>query len=67
MLVYRDAVDRVSKTLDPRRLTEILYRAEVLGDSSLAKTVLWRGYEMQNEHVVGTYLQKVPERTADVG
>ncbi len=61
VLVYRDALDRVSKTLDQRELTDTLARARMTGDHTLAKAVLFRGYELQNATLVGAYLESYPE------
>jgi hypothetical protein len=60
MLVYRDALDRASKIRDQRELSELLDRAEMTGDHALARAVLYRGYELQNAHLVGSYLEKYP-------
>ncbi len=59
--IYRDALDRASKTRDQRDLSEMLARAEISGDTPLARAVLYRGYERQNEHLVGSYLEKYPD------
>jgi hypothetical protein len=64
VLVYRDALDRVSKTLDQRELTDTLARARMTGDAALAKAVLYRGYELQNANLVGAYLESYPEHRA---
>jgi hypothetical protein len=61
MLAYRDALDRASRTTDQRTLSDMLARAEITGDTPLARAVLWRGYELQNEHLVGSYLEKYPD------
>jgi hypothetical protein len=61
MLVYRDALDRVSKTRDPRELTDTLTRARMTDDSALAKAVLFRGYELQNAGLVGSYFESHPD------
>ncbi len=61
MFVYRDALARVSGTTDQRELSEMLSRAEMTGDHALARAVLYRGYELQSEHLVGSYLQKYPD------
>ena len=61
VLVYRDALDRVSKTRDPRELTDTLTRARMTGDTALAKAVLFRGYELENPTLVGDYLDKYPD------
>ena len=61
MFVYRDALAKVSSTTDQRTLSEMLDRAEMTGDHSLARAVLYRGYELQSEHLVGSYLEKYPD------
>jgi hypothetical protein len=40
MLIYRDALDRASKTTDQRTLSDMRARAEITGDTPLAKAVL---------------------------
>lgn len=55
--IYQDALDRAAKTRDQRELSEMLARAEMTGDTPLAKAVLYRGYELQNEHLVGSYFR----------
>jgi hypothetical protein len=60
VLVYRDALDRVSKTRDPRELTDTLARARTTGDAALAKACLFRGYELENAGLVGAYFEKHP-------
>ena len=42
----------------------MLARAEITGDTPLARAVLYRGYELQNEHLVGAYFEKYPEELA---
>jgi hypothetical protein len=61
MLVYRDALERASKIRDQRELSELLDRAEMTGDHALGRAVLYRGYELQNAHLVGSYLEKHPD------
>jgi hypothetical protein len=61
VFIYRDAIDRVSKTRDPRELTDTLTPARMTGDVSLAKAVLFRGYELENPRVVGAYFDKYPD------
>ena len=39
----------------------MLARAEITGDESLARALLYRGYELQNENLVGGYLEKYPD------
>lgn len=61
MLAYRDALDRVSRTTDQRTVSDVLARAEITGDAPLAKAVLWRVYELQNENLVRSYFEKYPD------
>lgn len=61
VLVYRDAIDRVSKTREPRELSDTLARAQMTGDAALAKAVLFRGYELENPTLVGAYLDGHPD------
>jgi hypothetical protein len=61
LMAYRDALDRTSRTTDTRTLSDMLARAEIVGDMPLARAVLYRGYELQNEHLVGSYLEKYPD------
>lgn len=61
VLVYRDALDRVSKSRDPRELTDTLARARTTGDAALAKACLFRGYELENAGLVGAYFEKHPD------
>ncbi len=61
VLVYRDALDRVSKTREPRELSDTLARAQMTGDAALAKAVLFRGYELENPGLVGAYFEKYPD------
>jgi hypothetical protein len=60
-LSYRDALDRASRTRDQRELSDMLTRAETTGDAALARAVLYRGYELQNEKLVGSYFEKYPD------
>jgi len=62
-LSYRDALDRVGQTREPDKLAEILSQADITGDEVLAKAVLIRAYEVQNEALVGDYLKNRPEET----
>ncbi len=57
---YRDALDRVSSITESKVLTEKLQRAENTGDDVLARAILARGYELRDESVVGSYLEKYP-------
>jgi hypothetical protein len=66
-MAYRDALDRASRTTNQCTLSEMLARAEMLGDASLAKAVLWRGYELQNENLVRSYLEKYPDEAPKWG
>jgi hypothetical protein len=61
VLVYRDALDRVSKTRDPRELSATLARARTTGDAALAKACLYRGYELENPGLVGAYFEGRPD------
>jgi hypothetical protein len=61
LMAYRDALDRTSKTTDQRTLSDMLARTEITGDAPLARAVLWRGYELQNENLVHSYFEKYPE------
>jgi hypothetical protein len=61
MLLYRDALDRVSRTRDPRERTDTITRAQMTGDAALAKAVLFRGYELENPTLVGAYFDEYPE------
>ena len=61
MLSYRDALDRVGRTREPRELQETLDRARWTGDKALAKPVLYRGYEPQNHGIVQSYFQANPD------
>jgi hypothetical protein len=58
---YRDALDRVASIDTTDKLKEQLERAELTGDAVLAKAVLFRGYELEDEAVVGAYLQAYPD------
>ncbi len=60
-LSYRDALDRASRVRDGRELSDMLARAEVTGDYALARAVLYRGYELQNQKLVGSYFEKYPD------
>jgi hypothetical protein len=64
VLVYSDAIDRVSKTRDSRELTDTLARARRTGDAALAKAGLFRGYELENPSLVGAYFNKYPDERA---
>lgn len=57
---YRDALDRVGGIDTADRLQEVLKRAELTGDRVLARAALYRGYELESEEVVGTYLEAYP-------
>jgi hypothetical protein len=39
----------------------MLARAEIVGDTPLARAVLYRGYELQSEGLVQSYFDKYPE------
>lgn len=58
LLAYRSGLDPVAKTKDTRELSELLARAEITGDTPLARAVLYRGYELQSEGLVGAYFDE---------
>jgi hypothetical protein len=39
----------------------MLARAEMVGDAPPVRAVLYRGYELQSEALLGCYLEKYPE------
>jgi hypothetical protein len=61
LMAYRNALDRVSRITDTRTLSEMLARAEMVGDVPPVRAVLYRGYELQSEALLGSYLEKYPE------
>jgi hypothetical protein len=61
LMAYRDALEKTSSTTDTRTLSDLLARAETVGDAPLARAVLYRGYELQSEALVGSYLEKYPD------
>jgi hypothetical protein len=61
MLLYRDALDRVSKIRDSRELTDTLTRARVTGDAALAEAILFRWYALENPTLVGAYFERYPD------
>jgi nitrate/nitrite-specific signal transduction histidine kinase len=61
LMAYRDDLDRVSRITDTRTLSEMLARAETVGDAPLARAVLYWDYELQSEALLGSYLEKYPE------
>jgi hypothetical protein len=61
LMAYRNALDRVSRITDTRTLSEMLARAEMVGAAPPVRAVLYRGYELQSEALVGSYLEKYPE------
>src|SRR5215212_692099 len=61
LMAYRDALDRAARTTDTRTLSDMLARAEMVGDAPLAKGVLYRGYELQNEDLIQSYFEKYPD------
>jgi hypothetical protein len=61
LMAYRNALDRVSRITDTRTLSEMLARAEMVGDAPPVRAVLYRGYELQSEALLGSYLEKYPE------
>lgn len=58
---YRAALDQVSSVDTADGLKEQLRRAELTGDEVLAKAILFRGYELEDEVVVGSYLEAYPD------
>lgn len=58
---YRAALDQVSKEDTADRLQEQLKRAELTGDTVLAKAILFRGYELEDASVVAAYLESFPD------
>ncbi|HYZ04795.1 MAG TPA: glutathione binding-like protein [Rubrobacter sp.] len=58
LMAYRNALDRVSRITDTRTLSEMFVRAETVGDVPLARAVLYRGYELQSEALLGSYLEQ---------
>jgi hypothetical protein len=60
-LSYRDALDRACGLRDSRELSNLLARAEITGDHALARAVLYRGYELQNELLVHAYFEGYPD------
>ncbi len=60
-LSYRDALDRVSNISESKILSEKLQQAQITGDDVLAKAILARGYELEDESVVGAYFEKYPD------
>jgi hypothetical protein len=61
---YRAALDQVSSVDTADGLKETLKWAELTGDEVLAKAILFRGYELEDEVVVGTYLESFPDDRA---
>jgi hypothetical protein len=61
LLSYRDALDRAGRLRDARELSDLLARAEITGDDALARAVLYRGYELQSEGLVRSYLERYPD------
>jgi hypothetical protein len=60
-LAYRDALDRASRFREPRQLSDLLARAEITGDHALARAVLYRGFELENEGLVHSYFENYPD------
>lgn len=58
---YRQALAQVKETIEPRVLEETLEQATLVGDEVLAKAVLVRGYQLEHEGLVGSYLRGRPE------
>ncbi len=61
LMAYRDALDAVARMDKSADLADLLERAEITGDAPLARAVLYRGYELQSEALLGSYLEKYPE------
>jgi hypothetical protein len=61
LLAYRSALDAVARMDKSADLADLLERAEITGDAPLARAVLYRGYELQSEALVGSYLEKYPD------
>jgi hypothetical protein len=57
---YRDALNRLADVREPAELLRVLDRAQKTGDEILAKAVLYRGYELQSQGVVGAYTRAYP-------
>lgn len=57
----REKVHRVSRITDTRTLSEMLAWAEMVGDAPPVRVVLYRGYELQSETLLGSYLENYPE------
>lgn len=58
---YRAALAQASKEDTADGLKQQLERASLVGDTVLAKAVLFRGYELEDESVVGAYLESFPD------
>lgn len=61
---YRDALDRVEGVRDSDSLLQVLERAQKTGDEVLGKAVLYRGYELESESVVGAYVKTFPREAS---
>jgi hypothetical protein len=61
LLAYRSALDAVTRIDKSTDLANLLERAEITGDTPLARACLYRGYELQSEALVGSYLEKYPD------
>jgi hypothetical protein len=64
-LVYRDALDRSSSVQESRGLSDMLDRAEVIGDVPLARAVLYRAYHLGDESVVAVGVAE-PEKPREL-
>jgi hypothetical protein len=58
---YRHALESVASVTDARDLSEMLDRANLTGDKTLAKAVGWRANELQAEGVVQKWVGSDPE------
>lgn len=58
---YRQALDKVGETIEPRVLEKTLEQATLVGDEVLAKAVLVRSYQLEHEGLVGAYMKGRPE------
>jgi hypothetical protein len=43
-MAYRDALDRVGSSTDPKQIKQMMERAELTGDAALARACLYAGY-----------------------
>jgi len=64
-MAYRDALDRVGHSTDPRHIQEMLQRVELTGDAALARACLYAGYtnlssDQARISVMDTYFRAFP-------